>query len=103
MAVSAPGIMLPSLSNHVSTTLSRAMGPDDVFFTWILVTSVVPSRLVGVRTMSIVASPRTGGVNFFPASTDFIGGGSGGWANVETARKLAPTTVAATTTRARIM
>src|SRR5262245_6687654 len=96
--------MLPSLSNHVSATRRRAIGAADVFFAWIFVTSVVPSRLVGVFTMSIVASPRTGGVNFLPARTDFIGGAVGGGSCANTgATKLTPTMVAAAAKRARIM
>src|SRR6267142_4810277 len=44
-----------------------------------------------------------GGVNFLPASTDFISGACGGWAKAETPTRLEPASVAASTKRARFI
>src|SRR5260370_2411366 len=81
------------------------MGAVEMFFTVILVTTMFFSRLVTGLVNSTSAWPLIGGVSFLPARTDCIGGA---WAvvwafsAVATAlTKLAPTSVAAKTERAR--
>ena len=58
--------MLLFLSYQVSSIVSRGIGALDVFLTWIFVTSVDPSRLVGDLMKSTSASPLIGGLNFLP-------------------------------------
>src|SRR5258705_13868973 len=98
--------MAPPLSYQVSVTCRRAIGAAEEFRTLIVVwTMLFPARaLVAGVVYSTSASPRTGGVNFLPASTDVIGG-----ACVACAMTMAPaqmvvlTRVAATAKRARFI
>src|SRR5712691_3747673 len=87
----------------MASTVSRAIGWLDTFFTSILSTTVSPSRLVTGLVNSTFAAPRTGGLKSLPARIGLKSGAAGACADAEPATRLAPTSVAAKTKRARII
>src|SRR5262245_52364144 len=79
------------------------MGCEAAFLTTTSSITRSLSRLVTGLVNSTSAAPRMGGVKFLPARIGLKSGAAGACADAEPAARLAPTSVAAKTMRARII